>query len=763
MRRVLVGVWILVLGVSAVGVDFRQEVQANRVAEVMLVSDKTYQNAFTEVELDFIVTQPGGIQLRVPAFWKGGNRWCFRYASDQTGEHTWRTECSDPVNKKLHGIKGCIKVVAYTGDNSLYRHGPIGVAEDKRHFAHADGTPFLWLGDTWWKCLCKRLTWEGFQELTADRKSKGFNVVQIVCGPYPDEDAFESRWKNEGGMPYLTRDFTVLNPTYFDYADRRFECLMDAGIIPAIVGAWARSDCDAMQAAGVSGLKRHWRYLVARYGAYPVVWILAGEVAESKAKWGKGSWGEVGKYLRSIDPYHRLITVHGAGRETASEKSEMPIIDFDMMGGSHDGRQAITRQVLGYLLDSYNSFPVMPVLCGETAYEGHMQQAFQDVQRHIFWMYMLNGAAGHTYGVAGVWHASVEGDPGVKAVYDWTTWREGMNYLGSSQVGLNKKLLEKYRWWCFESHPEWVEANSKTAGSAVADDALGADNLEGVKADCYAAGIPEEVRFIYQPNRGIYNWGRITVKNLERDVPYSVFYFDPASGRRFEQGVVLNVGPQPKPFEGHKKPLLFSDRSESGRAFKWKDYGTPSQRQDGSLVGTKGMVTILEKVENTDLMASVDAKSDAEAGIILRFHDADNYLVAIYSPLRKAIFFHDRQNGQWGAQLGTVEVPEIGPRIHLAAATCGRYAAMVLTDEKNTFYTPIVNISNVTSGKTGVWLNLIGERQEFSNFELSSTKFFVPQNEVAGLSPVTIINDGEYSAPHVPSPQDWILVLERIK
>jgi len=40
------------------------------------------------------------------------------------------------------------------------------------------------------KGLCQRLTWEGFQQLTADRKAKGFTVVQIVCGPYPDEDSF---------------------------------------------------------------------------------------------------------------------------------------------------------------------------------------------------------------------------------------------------------------------------------------------------------------------------------------------------------------------------------------------------------------------------------------------------------------------------------------------------------------------------------------------------------------------------------------------
>ena len=80
----------------------------------------------------------------------------------------------------------------------------------------------------------------------------------------------------------------------------------------------------------------------------------------------------------------------------------------------------------------------MPVLCGETAYEGHMQQNFQDVQRHVFWMYMLNGAAGHTYGAAGVWQAGVEGDPGIRPIYDWTTWREW--HGAANQIGLGKKL-----------------------------------------------------------------------------------------------------------------------------------------------------------------------------------------------------------------------------------------------------------------------------------------------------------------------------------
>ena len=40
------------------GVTASQKVEANRVVEISLVSEKTYQNPFMEVELDAIVTQP---------------------------------------------------------------------------------------------------------------------------------------------------------------------------------------------------------------------------------------------------------------------------------------------------------------------------------------------------------------------------------------------------------------------------------------------------------------------------------------------------------------------------------------------------------------------------------------------------------------------------------------------------------------------------------------------------------------------------------
>jgi hypothetical protein len=215
------------------------------------------------------------------------------------------------------------------------------------------------------------------------------------------------------------------------------------------------------------------------------------------------------------------LTYHAPADPRAAIRNNNELFDFDMVGIGHDGLKT-AAQTLGLIKSCLAQTPARPALCGEACYEGHMQSNFQDVQRHLFWTCLLGGAAGHTYGAAGIWHAGVEGDAGHTGLkgfeYDFTTWKEGMAYPGATQLGLGRRLLEKYPWNRFESHPEWVP--------------------QGL----FAAGIPGEVVFVYLPKRGLYDWSGFAVKGLEPEAPYAAFFFDPATGRRFDRGRLTTDG-----------------------------------------------------------------------------------------------------------------------------------------------------------------------------------------------------------------------------
>jgi len=727
--------------------------ETNVPVESAFQAQRKHNNPFVDIALDVEFTDPEGVTRIVPAFWVGDDRWSVRYASPVVGTHRFRSICSDEDDEGLHNVEGVVEVAPYGGENQLYLHGPICISEDKRHFEHHDGTPFLWLADTWWKGLSKRLSWEGFRELAADRAAKGFNAVQIVCGPYPDEEAFDPGWANEGGMMYGSREFTELNPDYFEYADRRLAHLVDAGLMPALVGAWGRSDCNAMKVAGVEGLKRHWRYLVARYAAYPLVLIPGGEVP-GVAKYGEGDWGEVVKYLCEIDPYRRIKSSH---EYPCPPREDEPLNDFELVGGSHFApRSAGTLRVF---TKRYAESPTMPLVCGETGYEGHMQRHFADTQRYVFWMYMLSGAAGHTYGAAGLHHMGVEGDPGLKPIWDWTTWQQAKDFPGATQVGMGRKLLEEYEWRRFEPHPEWSDR------------------------DCFAGGIPGEVRFIFRSNRSTYDWTGPRVKNLEEGVSYKAFYFDPATGRRFDQGIIRKVADRPRPFDRHAEPLLLEDPLENSlegdSGDSWENLGNPtrSKKVPAGVATEKGeggspcptnLVSVHKEIAEKDVMVSVEAGGQAEAGIILRFQDIRDYIVGIYSPALRAIYFFERRNGSVMPfftyripHLGMVDVPLIGESFTLTAAACGDHVAMTLDDGERSYHTPPVMIENAKGGKVGLWRSDIGEPQQYGNIKISKTPFAAPPEDEArdGLH---LIRAGEDVAPSVPSPQDCVLVLEKV-
>ncbi|MDD5707800.1 MAG: DUF4038 domain-containing protein [Kiritimatiellae bacterium] len=302
-------------------------VHQNQTAEWSFASAKPRKDPFNELEVSVRFKHEGGEELVVPAFWAGDRVWRVRFASPRVGVWHLQTICSDPGDAGLHEREGEVRVKRYTGTNPLYRHGPVQVGADRRHFAHADGKPFFWLGDTWWMGLTKRLTWpNGFRTLVSDRVAKGFTVIQIVAGLYPDMPWMDRRGANEAGFPW-DRKFRRINPGYFDKADRRIRYLVEQGLTPCIVGCWGYF----LPWTGMEAMRKHWRNLVARYGSYPVVWCLAGEVTmpyylsahkQADRDFQKKGWNEMAGYLRQSDPYRRPITAHPGGSGRAELGSE---------------------------------------------------------------------------------------------------------------------------------------------------------------------------------------------------------------------------------------------------------------------------------------------------------------------------------------------------------------------------------------------------------------------------------------------------------
>ncbi len=488
-------------------------------------SGKVYLDPFNQIELDVILSHESGKSWRVPAYWAGGQEWRVHFAPPLPGRYQAVTEC--PAAPDLHGLTLELHAESYRSNHPLLIHGPLRASRNHRTLEFSDGTPFFWLGDTWWMGLCKRLGWpEDFQMLTADRVAKGYNVIQIVAGLYPDAVGLDPRCANEGGLPWEA-EFERINPAYFDMADLRIRWLVRQGLMPCIVSSWGYY----LLTLGMKKMKQHWRYLVARWGAYPVVWCVAGEAAmasyytehrpeEEKAQ--MAGWTEITRYLREIDPYKRLVTIHPTqiGRNQILDDS---LLDLNMLQTGHSGYNLVPAMV-SQVNQEFKRTPTMPVLVSEVNYEELLHGCDASVQRLCFWTAVLSGACGFTYGANGIMQMNsrqaLEG--GLPGSVSWgdITWEEAYRLPGSAQLGLAKKLLERYEWWRFELHPEWTEFSG---------------SYENINLP-FCAGIPEEVRLIYF-YAAFWDNSPFRVRALESGMRYRTFFWNPRNGVEVEAGI----------------------------------------------------------------------------------------------------------------------------------------------------------------------------------------------------------------------------------
>ncbi|MBI4166276.1 MAG: DUF4038 domain-containing protein [Acidobacteria bacterium] len=773
-----------------------------RMVEWTIESRKAYADPFNDVDVDVIFSKDGA-SWRVPTFWRGGSEWTVRFAPPSPGEYSYHLESTDASNPDLNGHEGRVTITAYTGTNALLRHGPPRVSSNKRYFEHADGTPLYWLGDTWWTGLSDRLPWEGFQRLTADRKAKGFTVIQIVAGLIPSNEELapsDPGFCNEGGCVWEP-EFKRINPQYFDYADRRIQHLLDNGLTPAIVGGWHQ----VLAQMGVAKMKKHWRYVIARYGGYPVFWIVGGEINDPPpsdkpaypwmvhAQDIPGGWTEVARYIRASDPYRHPLTAHEG--ITPDPLQDSSLIDFDLTQPSHSGWYSIALGVAQ--MTTRYARAMKPVVMGEIDYEQLGGWNLQDTQRVAFWLSMLNGAAGHTYGAVGTWEAYSADKPFQRAKLSILTWEEGMILPGSYQIGLGAKLLRQYPWHRFTPHPEWVVPRGTTLfdpnaeiphigrdffdpyRSALAKSPLPSESevpagewkkRNGTFRLPYAAGIPGEVRFIYAPYFGLASPDPPTVLHLEPGILYGAYFWDPSLGIKVDLGTVQ----RPEPGR-----VIFQDSARDRQVSTWV-----TQTRDHSTI------SLVKKLSEANLVAAVDIKADADVALILRYQDPDNYISAAYSRSEQAIFLRRRSKGEEGPPIGQTAAPVVGANVRLSTELRDGFGIVSITDGQHTFTSPIVSLGLPSDPPPGAATGGVGVmhrgdfKTAFGNFEVRGSPALVkdellerklydargvyrgemsgsPEWEAFGRTKLILLD--AYRPERFPYAPDWVLVLERRK
>jgi hypothetical protein len=311
-----------------------------------------------------------------------------------------------------------------------------------------------------------------------------------------------------------------------------------------------------MDFAGPEALRKHWRYLVARWAAWPVVWCVAGEALMdyyvgqpatdpgARREEQRRRWSELLRFIRATDPYRNPITIH------ASQAGYVPVedpreLDLAWLSTGHDGYPTLadTIDVLESTREQGWKVPVIPA---EVSYEGILESSREEVQRFLFWSTILGGAAGLTYGANGIWQVNRKERPYGPSPHgvSWgdTPWDEAYRLPGSTQVGVGRRILQRFPWWELEPHPEWVDPHQH----------------KGSRYSCYAAGIPGRVLIIFFPHTvcGAMPHRPLRIHLLEPDAPYRGAYINPSDGTEHPLGEIRT---DPQGCYVPRKPPIFRD------------------------------------------------------------------------------------------------------------------------------------------------------------------------------------------------------------
>lgn len=420
------------------------------VLELALHSKADHSNPDRDVSVLSDFTGPSGQTVSVPAFWDGRRTWRVRFSPDEVGRWRWRTRCLAGRDHGLAPADGEFECSEYRGENPLYQKGPLMLSPSRRSLVHADGTPFFWLGDTAWNGVIRGDD-DNWREYLAARAGQRFNVIQFVA----------SHWRgdalDEAGQPsyYEDGDSIRINPCFFQRLDRRVAMINQFGCIAAPVVLWSLLKTDPGYSLKEEDATRLASYIVSRYDAYQVVWLLGGDGNYQKI--GVDRWKRIGRSVFRVG-HDRLATLHPCGQNWVGEEFRHERW-YDIIGyqsGHGDSEEHLRWLVEGPPATAGDNAPTLPIINlepnYETAFGYHHHTAFTDyhVRRAAYWSLLVSPPAGVTFGHDAIWNWNFETGPS-EGHGDWhggavPPWREGLDTPGVRCMTVLRGIFEKLDW-----------------------------------------------------------------------------------------------------------------------------------------------------------------------------------------------------------------------------------------------------------------------------------------------------------------------------
>ena len=321
---------------------------------------------------------------------------------------------------------------------------PLKISENKRHLVDSTGKPFLYHADTAWMLLLKLREDEAFEYL-ADRKAKGFNVVQIQL------TGFLGMKTVDGKLPFEDNDFSRPNPQFFDHADVVISKAAEMGLLMAVAPAWVGCCGEGwggrdkegrdkpLGANGPEKSRRLGRYLGNRYKQHPnLLWILGGDNDPGR---DRDEIAELGRGIKEAAP-GQLVTYHAASSHSSTDiyrggDKDSDWLDVSMVytyfRGFNKAWNKNQPDVYEVSHAEWKKTPVKPFFLGESTYEGEHGDWGSALQarKQAYWA-VLGGGTGHAYGSPN-WNFPAN-------------WREVMNLPGAASLKHLRTLFESRPW-----------------------------------------------------------------------------------------------------------------------------------------------------------------------------------------------------------------------------------------------------------------------------------------------------------------------------